>query len=63
MKPNEECWLDVQDLKGKVLIKGKKKVEEDSSGSSDLDSSEDEASRGKASGKKEDKKVGPLPFL
>ncbi|XP_015234819.1 PREDICTED: 1-phosphatidylinositol 4,5-bisphosphate phosphodiesterase delta-3-A-like isoform X1 [Cyprinodon variegatus] len=48
-----------EDLKGKVLIKGKKeKVEEDSSGSSDLDSSEDEASRGKASGKKEDKKPG-----
>ncbi|TNN50592.1 1-phosphatidylinositol 4,5-bisphosphate phosphodiesterase delta-3-A [Liparis tanakae] len=47
------CWL--QDLKGKILVKGKKErvVEEGSSSSSDLSSSEEEAGR-----KTEDKKPG-----
>lgn len=58
MKVDVECWLDVQDLKGKILVKGKKEkvVEENPSSSSDLDSSEEEGSYGKSSGKK-DKKV------
>lgn len=58
------CWLRVQDLKGKILVKGKKEhVVEGSSSSSDLSSSDEEASRaeGKPKGKKEDKKVGAIP--
>ncbi|KAK5615011.1 1-phosphatidylinositol 4 5-bisphosphate phosphodiesterase delta-3-A [Crenichthys baileyi] len=49
-----------EDLKGKILVKGKKErmVEEYSSSSSDLDSSEEEGRCGKSSGKKEDKKPG-----
>uniref|UniRef100_A0A3B3UAP2 Phosphoinositide phospholipase C n=1 Tax=Poecilia latipinna TaxID=48699 RepID=A0A3B3UAP2_9TELE len=48
-----------EDLKGKILVKGKKEkvVEEYLSSSSDLDSSEEEGSCGKSSGKK-DKKPG-----
>uniref|UniRef100_A0A3B5KLN1 Phosphoinositide phospholipase C n=1 Tax=Xiphophorus couchianus TaxID=32473 RepID=A0A3B5KLN1_9TELE len=48
-----------EDLKGKILVKGKKEkvVEEYPSSSSDLDSSEEEGSYGKSSGKK-DKKPG-----
>ncbi|XP_008436296.1 1-phosphatidylinositol 4,5-bisphosphate phosphodiesterase delta-3-A [Poecilia reticulata] len=48
-----------EDLKGKILVKGKKEkvVEEYPSSSSDLDSSEEEGSCGKSSGKK-DKKPG-----
>ncbi|XP_037611942.1 1-phosphatidylinositol 4,5-bisphosphate phosphodiesterase delta-3-A-like isoform X2 [Sebastes umbrosus] len=51
-----------EDLKGKILVKGKKEVvEECSSSSSDLSSSDEEASRaeGKPSGKKQDKKPQP----
>ncbi|XP_047233326.1 1-phosphatidylinositol 4,5-bisphosphate phosphodiesterase delta-3-A [Girardinichthys multiradiatus] len=49
-----------EDLKCKILVKGKKEriVEEYSSSSSDLDSSEEEGRCGKSSGKKEDKKPG-----
>lgn len=59
------CWLYVQDLKGKILVKGKKEhmVEECSSSSSDLSPSDDEASctESKSRRKKEDKKVGTTP--
>ncbi|XP_031179848.1 1-phosphatidylinositol 4,5-bisphosphate phosphodiesterase delta-3-A-like isoform X1 [Sander lucioperca] len=51
-----------EDLKGKILVKGKKEhmVEERSSSSSDLSSSDEEASHaeGKPSSKKEDQKPG-----
>ncbi|XP_035985711.1 1-phosphatidylinositol 4,5-bisphosphate phosphodiesterase delta-3-A isoform X2 [Fundulus heteroclitus] len=48
-----------EDLKGKILVKGKKErmMEEGFSGSSDLDSSEEEGSVGKSSAMKEDKKA------
>ncbi|KAM4525851.1 1-phosphatidylinositol 4,5-bisphosphate phosphodiesterase delta-3-A-like isoform 2-T2 [Fundulus diaphanus] len=48
-----------EDLKGKILVKGKKErmVEGGLSGSSDLDSSEEEGSVGKSSAMKEDKKA------
>lgn len=59
------CWLCVQALKGKILVKGKRErvVEECSSCSSDLSSSDDEASHNecKPSTKNEDKKVGTVP--
>lgn len=56
----------MQDLKYKILVKGKKEVvEECSSSSSDLSSSDEEAVRaeGKPKGKKEEKKVGTTPAL
>ena len=57
--------LCVQDLKGKILVKGKKEhaVVECSSSSSDLSSSDEEASQaeGKPRRKKEDKKVCITP--
>lgn len=50
----------MQDLKGRILVKGKKEqVEEHSSSSSDLSSEEEESSRAEGPRKrKEDRKVG-----
>lgn len=56
-----KCSLGVQDLKGKILVKGKKEKVEDECPSSSSDfSSDDEVSRteGKANKKEEEKKVG-----
>ena len=59
------CCLCVQDLKGKILVKGKKErvVKECSSSSSEFSSSDEESCQadGKARGKKEDKKVCSTP--
>uniref|UniRef100_A0A3B4ZJ38 Phosphoinositide phospholipase C n=1 Tax=Stegastes partitus TaxID=144197 RepID=A0A3B4ZJ38_9TELE len=55
------CLPSPEDLKGKILVKGKKERvgKECSSSSSDLSSSDEEASRAKSKGqKKEDKKPG-----
>lgn len=57
----------LQDLKGKILVKGKKEksAEECECSSSDLSSSDEESSQteGKPSRKKEDKKVGDTPSV
>lgn len=56
-----KCLLGVQDLKGKILVKGKKeKVEDDCPCSSSDCGSNEEASRteGKPNKKEEENKVG-----
>lgn len=62
------CLLCMQDLKYKILVKGKKEhVVECSSSCSDLSSSDEESGRaeGKPKEKKHDKKVGTTsaPFV
>lgn len=59
------CWLCAQDLKGKILVKGKKEgtAEKPSSSSSDLSSSDEEAggAEGQTGRRPEDETVGTPP--